>query len=127
MSANTGSIESLKDPKLTPYARWEEEIKQAELELKDFHNRGRKVNRRFLDERDMMESSNKWFNIYYANTNIMESALYAQLPKPAVTRRFKDYDDDVARVAATIIQRSITQDLDDPRDTFDSMMRSCGR
>jgi hypothetical protein len=125
MSDNSASIESLKDKKLTPYERWEEEIKQAELELKDFHNRGRKVNRRFLDERDMLDSSNKWFNIYYANTNIMESALYAQLPKPSVSRRFKDYDDDVARVAGTIIQRSITQDLDDPRDAFDSTMRSC--
>jgi hypothetical protein len=124
MSENSGAIESLKSDKLTPYQRWEEEIKQAELELKDFHNRGRKVNRRFLDERDMLESNNKWFNIYYANTNIMESALYAQLPKPSVSRRFKDYDDDVARVAGTIIQRSITQDLDDPRDTFDSTMRS---
>lgn len=123
MAENNASIESLKDSKLTPYARWEEEIKQAELELKEFHNRGRKVNRRFLDERDMLDAQNKWFNIYYANTNIMESALYAQLPKPDVSRRFKDYDDDVARVAATIIQRSITQDLDDPRDNFDSMMR----
>lgn len=124
MADNSASIESLKDKKLTPYERWEEEIKQAELELKEFHNRGRKVNRRFLDERDMLDAQNKWFNIYYANTNIMESALYAQLPKPAVTRRFKDYEDDTARVAALIIERSITQDLDDPRDTFDSTMRS---
>jgi len=123
MADNSASIESLKDKKLTPYERWEEEIKQAELELKEFHNRGRKVNRRFLDERDMLDSNNKWFNIYYANTNIMESALYAQLPKPAVTRRFKDYEDDTARVAGLIIERSITQDLDDPRDTFDSTMR----
>jgi hypothetical protein len=124
MADNSASIESLKDDKLTPYARWEEEIKQAELELKEFHNRGRKVNRRFLDERDMLDAQNKWFNIYYANTNIMESALYAQIPKPAVTRRFKDYEDDTARVAGLIVERSITQDLDDPRDTFDSTMRS---
>lgn len=124
MSDNSATIESLKDnPRLTPYERWDEEIKQAELELKEFHNRARKVNRRFLDERDMIESGNKWFNIYYANTNIMESALYAQIPKPAVTRRFKDYEDDTGRVAALIIERSITQDLDDPRDTFDSTMR----
>ena len=124
MADNSATIESLKDKKLTPYERWEEEIKQAELELKEFHNRGRKVNRRFLDERDMLDAQNKWFNIYYANTNIMESALYAQLPKPAVTRRFKDYEDDTARVAGLIIERSITQDLDDPRDTFDATMRS---
>ena len=110
---------------LTPKQRWAEEIDQAEKELKKFHERGRRVTKRFLDERDTLDSTAKWFNVFYANTNIMESALYAQLPKPAVSRRFKDYDDDVARVAALIIQRSITQDLDDPRDTFDAMMRQC--
>lgn len=117
----TGTI--TKVSALTPIERWKEEIKAAENELKDFQNRGRKVTRRFLDERDLTEHVHKWFNIYYANTNIMESALYAQLPKPSVTRRFKDYEDDIARVGALIIERSITQDLDDPRDTFDSTMR----
>lgn len=117
--ANTG----LSETKLTPYERWHEEIVEAEKELKDFHNRARKVVRRFLDERDMLQAQNKWFNIYYANVGIMESALYAQLPKPSVSRKFKDYEDDTARVAALIIQRAITQDLDDPRDTFDATMR----
>lgn len=123
MSEQTPTIESLKDTTLTPIQRWKEEIDMAELELKDFHNRGRRVTRRFLDERDIIEQGNKWFNVYYANTNIMESALYAQLPKPDVSRRFKDYEDDVARVAALMIQRGITQDLDDPRDTFNATMK----
>jgi len=109
--------------KQTPHEKWVHEITEAEKETGDFHNRGRKTVRRFTDERDMMEAQNRWFNIYYANTNIMTAALYAQLPKPTVSRRFKDYEDDVARVAALILQRSITQDLDDPRDTFDSTMK----
>lgn len=123
MSAQSATIESLKA--LSPKERWVSEIDMAELELKKFHERARRVNKRFIDERDMMESENKWFNLFYANTGIMESALYAQLPKPTVSRRFKDFDDDVARVAALIIERSIVQDLDDPRDTFDSTMRHC--
>jgi hypothetical protein len=122
---NSASIESLQDPSLSPKERWTAEIDMAEKELKKFHERGRMVTKRFLDERDSTKSENKWFNIFYANTNIMESALYAQLPKPAVSRRFKDYEDDTARVAALIIERCITQDLDDPRDTFDSTMRAC--
>lgn len=108
---------------VSPHKKWEKEIDYAERELKKFHKRGQTTTRRFLDERDAHNSDSKWFNIFYANTQILESALYSQLPKPAVTRRFKDYDDDVARVAATILQRSITQDLDDPRDTFDYTMR----
>lgn len=123
MSDQSPSIEL--NSELTPIQRWLTEIDMAELELKKFHERGRRVTRRFLDERDMLQAENKWFNIFYANTNILESALYAQLPKPVVSRRFKDYDDDVARVAALILQRAITQDLDDPRDTFDSTIRAC--
>jgi hypothetical protein len=123
MSDSVSTVESVKA--LSPKERWTDEISMAELELKKFHERARKVVRRFLDERDLQQADNKWFNVFYANTNILESALYAQLPKPSVSRRFKDYQDDVARVAALIIERSITQDLDDPRDTFDSTVRSC--
>jgi len=109
----------------TPQQQWEEEIIAAEKELKKFHERGRRVTRRFLDERDAMETANKWFNIFYANTNILESALYAQLPKPTVSRKYIDYQDEVGRVAALIIERCITQDLDDPTDNFDGVMRHC--
>lgn len=123
MSQDTGSIE---DPsKLTPVQLWTREIEAAEQELEKFRKRARKVTRRFLDERDALETTAKWFNIFYANTNILESALYAQLPKPVVARKYLDYKDDVARVAALIIQRCITQDLDDPTDQFDGTMRHC--
>lgn len=118
-------MDDLDSPKLTQVERWSDEITQAELELRKPKERGRKVTKRYLDERDTMNAGDKWFNIFYANTNILESALYAQLPKPAVNRKFKDYDDQVARVAGIILQRAITQDLDDPRDTFDSTMRQC--
>lgn len=107
----------------TPQEKWKHEIEQAEKELKKFHERGDAVNKKFLDERNEITAQHKWFNIFYANTNILESALYSQIPKPIVSRRFKDYEDEVARVAGIILQRNITQDLDDPRDTFDSMMR----
>ena len=111
--------------KRTEQERWSDEIVAAEKELDKFHKRADSVTRRFLDERETMNSDQKWFNIFYANTNILESALYSQLPKPSVTRRFKDYDDDQARVAGVILQRCITQDLDDPRDTFDATLRAC--
>lgn len=114
----------IRDPAdLTPYQRWLVEIAYAEAELSKFHERGRTVLRRYLDERDAIDQMQKWFNLFHANTDILKSALYAQLPKPVVSRRFKDYQDDVARVAGTILERSLARDLDDPRDMFDSVMR----
>jgi len=119
----TLSIESTSA--VTPLQRWASEIEAAEKELETFHKRGDRVTRRYIDERDSIMASAKWFNVFYANTQIMESAIYAQIPKPLVTRKYIDYNDDVARVAALIIERCITQDLDDPSDTYDSTMRAC--
>lgn len=112
------------DPrKLTPRELWITEIAYAEQELKKFHERARQCVRRFVDERDALDAPNKWFNLFYANTKIMKAALYAQLPKPEVTRKFIDYNDQLARVAANILQRAISPDGDDPRDLFDPTMR----
>jgi len=124
-SANSSAATIVDPDALTPVELWSSEITAAEKELEKFYERARQVTRRFLDERDTMNATSKWFNIFYANTNILESALYAQLPKPSVSRKYLDYNDDVARVAALIIERCITQDLDDPCDNFDAVMRHC--
>ena len=117
---------TITDPEeLTPVELWRTEIDAAEKELEKFHKRGRNVTRKFLDERETMTTNQKWFNIFYANTQILESALYAQLPHASVSRKYKDYHDDVARVASMIIERAISQDLDDPTDTLDATIKHC--
>jgi len=124
MSQTTNTITDPNDLReITPVQRWQAEIEAAEKELKKFHERATVVNRRFLDERDMLDQSHKWFNIFFANVQILESALYAQLPRPVVSRRYMDFNDDVGRVAAMMLQRAISEDLDDPNDTFDGVMR----
>ena len=123
LQASTSSAPTIERPEdMTPYSRWKVEIEYAEKELVKYHMRGDMVIRKFLDERDSLTADRKWFNIFYANTNILESAIYAALPQPQVSRKFIDYQDDIARVAAIILERNITPDKDDPRDTFDSMM-----
>ena len=109
---------------MTPYERWQTEIDAAIKDKEKFHERGLRVTRKYLDERGAAEAGSRWFNVFYANTNILKASLYARLPEPTVSRQFQDYNDDIARVAALIVQRAITQDLDDPRDTFDAMMRN---
>ena len=114
----------IKDPhEMPPHQRWITEVNYAESELKKYYERARKVVRRYLDERDALDSHQKWFNLFYANTKILKAAMYAQLPKPEVSRKFIDYQDDLARVGAMILQRCISPDKDDPRDTFNSAMQ----
>jgi len=122
-SPMSGSPTIVDPKKLKPIELWTTEIAYAEQELKKFHERARACVRRYVDERDALDAPNKWFNLFYANTKIMKAALYAQLPKPEVQRKFIDYNDQLARVAANMLQRAITPDGDDPRDLFDSTMR----
>ena len=117
------SVESPSD--LSPRKLWEMELEAATKAMDKFHSRAAIANDCFLDERDTYSADQKWFNIYFANTIILKSALYAQTPEPNVSRRYDDYQDNVARVAALILERCLQQDLNDPEDQFDSVMKQC--
>lgn len=122
---NSVALSIERPAELNQYDRWNTEITAAKEERKKFVERATKCTRKFLDERDAVMDTQHWFNIYYANTQILESALYAQIPQVTVTRKHQDYTDDVARVAALLLQRATAEDLDDPTDTFDATMRAC--
>lgn len=125
--SSMSKIESLEDFENTPKARrdrWVTEIQYAEKEKEKFSEQGKKVQKRYLDERDDISALDRKFNIFYANTEILKSALYASLPKIAVSRRFADPDDDVARVAARLLQRNLEQDLDESHCDFDECLKS---
>jgi hypothetical protein len=100
---------------------WLAEIKAAEKNLDKWHDQARRIVKRFLDRRDDAQESQNKLNLFTTNTNILIATLYARFPKPLVTREFEDQDDDVARVAATMMERMLKIQ---PRDDVDSAMRS---
>jgi hypothetical protein len=71
----------------------------------------------------MVDENKKWFNVFNTNVQILKSNLYANIPTVDVSRTFSDMDDDIARVAANILQRCIQQDLNTSMCDFDAMMR----
>lgn len=125
--SSSGIIDSLSDyESKEPHGeckRWKQEIKLAQKELDEWWRQGDECENRYLDNRDAVESPEERFNIYTSNVQIMQSALYNSIPKVEVGRTFKDSSDDVARVAANILQRVLQQDLDSPRPDFDPAMR----
>jgi hypothetical protein len=98
---------------------WLNEIRTAEKNLQKWHNSADKIVRRFLDRRDAVEEGMNKINLFTTNTMILMSTLYAKFPKPVVTREFEDPNDDVARVAAEIMERCLKIR---PRDCFDAAM-----
>jgi hypothetical protein len=115
------------DPVLAEYqtaewqAHWLEELESARKERKKFDERGEKTIKRYADERKETEAGRSDYNIFFANTEIKMAALYARTPDPIVTRRFSDANDDVSRVAANLLQRSITYELE--TEQFDSKVK----
>ena len=49
------------------------------------------------------------YNLFWANTTILQAALYSRIPEPAVSRTFQDPHDDISRVAATMLERVLHQ------------------
>jgi hypothetical protein len=123
---NASKIKSLTATDATPggrYARWKDEITMAEKETEKWLEKGRRVVRRFKDERDAADSTERKFNIFSTNVGILQSALYAKIPSVACSRRFGQPNDDAARVAALMLQNSIAQDMEDDNSYFDQVMR----
>lgn len=125
-NSTSGTIESLAQLEATAQGkrdRWVDEIRFAEKELAKWHKQAARVVKRYIDDRDAVETSSKWINLFNANVGILEASLYAQIPGVDVSRRFSDTGDDVARVASIILQRAIEQDMAEPSCDFDQVMR----
>ena len=118
-----GSLEATELDVATKTQRWKDEIANAEEEVKEWHEKGRKIIKRYKDDRKgAIDSLDRKFNLFTTNVGILQAALYSKIPKVMVTRKFFDSGDDVARVAANIMQRAITQDLDESHCSFSQVM-----
>lgn len=96
---------------------WPKRLECFKKFAEGFHDRGRKIEARYEDERDanemtvglnMNDIGGKRVNMFYSNTTVIKESLFNSLPKPTVSRlHFGEWDNDVARVAALIVQRAL--------------------
>lgn len=85
---------------------WQEEITLYERAFEKWTKRGKKILKRYKDQRSPREEAVTRFNVLWSNIQTRLPALYARDPKPEVERRFKDRDP-VGRVTSEILERSI--------------------
>src|SRR3989304_267296 len=109
--AGLSSVEFPTDDPVKLANYWTSEITAADKWFEKFVTRSRRVEERYLDDREAstggMGEGASVLNLFWSNVEVMIAALYARPPKVDVTRTFKDPDDDVARVAANILEREI--------------------
>lgn len=98
--------------------RWQVELAAAREALSKWHEQGRKIVRRFRDERGAEKDGDTRWNLFTSNVQTQKATLYGQVPRVSVSRRFADADDDVARVAADMLERILNSDIERDSDTF---------
>lgn len=100
-------------------------IKDYERDFKTWEERARKISERYRDEQKKYSSDNDQtrFNILWSNVQTLIPAVYSRLPRPDVSRRFRDTDP-VARVASLMLERALDFDVQHHSDFRNTMWYS---
>lgn len=99
-------------------SRLSKEFESAKKALKEWHEQAEKAISEYLDEREGKNAGDTKFNLYTADSQTREAILFGNPPKAAVSRRYADANDDVARVASEILERLVNADIEGDDDTF---------
>jgi hypothetical protein len=94
--------------------KWITTISAYEREFKKWEGRAEKIVRIYRDhdqQSDTRTANQTTFNILWSNVQTCLPATFARLPKPDVSRRFRD-NDPIGRVAALILERALEFEID---------------
>lgn len=117
----------LKDRKrtTTELKSWLDDVAKYDREFKKWEGRVEKIIKRYRD--DFRNSGQGYamakFNILWSNVQTLTAATFAKLPKPDVSRRFKD-NDPVGRVASLILERGLDYEIQHYTD-YRSALKNC--
>lgn len=108
-----------------PLKSWLDCIACYEKAYKPWETRAKKIISRYRDDKrdDREPYSTTRFNILWSNTQTLKNATFAKLPKPDVSRRFRD-NDPVGRVASLILERALDYEVQHYQD-YRATMNAC--
>lgn len=121
-AANDGALEDTPDSGELA-RKWQEELDASKKWLSRFTRNAHICEKAYFDERDMYGESESRVNLFWSNVQVILSAIYGKLPQADVDRKFKDFDDDVARTAAQILERILNGDIEREYDDTNAAMR----
>lgn len=98
------------------HRKWARELERAHKRERTWRQEGEKIVRMYRAE----EKKANAFNILWSNTETLRPALYSDVPRPDVRRRFKDADP-VGKIVSEVTSRALQVALDG--DRFDGAMR----
>ena len=105
---------------LHTYESWYNKIASYERSFKRWEGRADKILKRYRDDAKYQNNPNSRFNILYSNVQTITPAIFARLPRPDVSRRFKD-NDPVGRVASMMLERALEYEIEHYSDYKSAM------
>ena len=106
----------------TSFEDWYNQIAAYDRSFKKWESRADKIVKRYRDDARQQNNPNARFNILWSNVQTITPAIFARLPRPDVSRRFRD-NDPVGRVASTLLERALEFELEHYTD-YRSAMKS---
>ena len=104
------------------YQEWYNTIAQYERTYKTWEDRTDRIIKRYRDDSRSRNNPNAKFNILWSNVQTITPAIFARLPRPDVSRRFRD-NDPVGRVASMILERALEYEIEHYGD-YNSAMKA---
>lgn len=104
---------------------WIDKITLYDRAFKKWQNRAEAIVKRYrdYDESEGNRKDRADFNILWANIQTLMPATFARVPKPDVSRRWRD-NDPVGRVASLLLERALTFEIEHYTD-YKSAMKGC--
>jgi len=105
------------------YEDWYNCIAQYERTFKEWEGRADKIVKRYRDESRSRNNPQAKFNILWSNVQTITPAVFARLPRPDVSRRFRD-NDPIGRVASTMLERALEYEIEHYQDYASAMKQA---
>jgi hypothetical protein len=105
------------------YQDWYNCIASYERTFKEWEGRADKIVKRYRDDSRSRNNPNAKFNILWSNVQTITPAVFARLPRPDVSRRFRD-NDPIGRVASMMLERALEYEIEHYGDYASAMRQS---
>jgi hypothetical protein len=105
------------------YEDWYKCIMGYERSYKRWEARVDRIVKKYKDDSRYDRNPNARFNILWSNVQTIQPAIFARLPRPDVSRRFRD-NDPIGRVASMMLERALEFELEHYGDYKSAMNNS---
>ena len=93
------------------YEDWYKTIASYERTYKRWEARADRIVKKYKDDSRYDRNPNARFNILWSNVQTIQPAIFARLPRPDVSRRFRD-NDPIGRVASMMLERALEFEIE---------------